>query len=243
MTLYIIGLGLGDEKDISVRGLEIVKKCSRIYLENYTSILSVTKEKLEEFYGKKIILAYRELIESSSDGIIDGAKNDNIALLIVGNPFSATTHIDIKLRALEKGVDVKIIHNASILTAIGETGLELYKFGRTTSLPFNHKDIKSTYQVYETNKKLGMHTLVLLDLSPKENKFMNVHEVMKYFLKFVSEELKVVVCCGLGMDNQIIKYGSIRELLNLKFEVYPQCLILPGELHFMEEESLSTYSL
>ena len=43
---YVIGLGLCDEKDITVRGLEAVKSCSRVYLEAYTSILMVNKDRL-----------------------------------------------------------------------------------------------------------------------------------------------------------------------------------------------------
>ena len=44
--LYLIGLGLGDERDITLRGLEAVKRCSKVYLEAYTSILLVDKSKL-----------------------------------------------------------------------------------------------------------------------------------------------------------------------------------------------------
>lgn len=44
--LYLIGLGLSDETDITVKGLETVKKCSRVYLEAYTSILLVNKSVL-----------------------------------------------------------------------------------------------------------------------------------------------------------------------------------------------------
>ena len=47
--LYIIGLGLADEKDITVKGLEAVKTCSRIYLEAYTSILLVDPTRLVSF--------------------------------------------------------------------------------------------------------------------------------------------------------------------------------------------------
>jgi diphthine methyl ester synthase len=39
--LYLVGLGLSDETDITVKGLEVVKKASRVYLEAYTSILLV----------------------------------------------------------------------------------------------------------------------------------------------------------------------------------------------------------
>lgn len=44
--LYLIGLGLGDATDITVKGLQAVKSCSRVYLEAYTSILTVGKEAL-----------------------------------------------------------------------------------------------------------------------------------------------------------------------------------------------------
>lgn len=44
--LYLVGLGLADEKDITVRGLEIVKKAERVYLEAYTAVLLVDKEVL-----------------------------------------------------------------------------------------------------------------------------------------------------------------------------------------------------
>jgi hypothetical protein len=49
--LYLIGLGLSDETDITVKGLEIVKKASRVYLEAYTSILLVDKAVLVRISG------------------------------------------------------------------------------------------------------------------------------------------------------------------------------------------------
>src|SRR3989338_3598255 len=138
MTLHIIGLGLGNEKDITLKGLESVKKCDLIYLENYTSILNCTINDLESLYGKKIMPANRELVEAEDNEIIRNAKEKNIALLVVGDPFSATTHIDLFLRAKKENIDIKIVNNASILTAVGITGLQLYKFGKTTSIPLNN---------------------------------------------------------------------------------------------------------
>lgn len=44
--LYLVGLGLGDHRDITVRGLEAVRSCDKVFLENYTSILGVDKAKL-----------------------------------------------------------------------------------------------------------------------------------------------------------------------------------------------------
>ena len=136
MTLYIIGLGLGDEKDISVRGLEIVKKCDRVYLENYTSLLQCSVADLEKFYGKKIILANREKTEQQSKEILKEAERKGVSFLIIGDPFSATTHIELLREARENKIQVEVINNTSIITAVGITGLQLYKFGRIISIPF-----------------------------------------------------------------------------------------------------------
>ena len=48
---YLIGLGLGDAEDITVKGLKIVKNAKRVYLEAYTSILTVGKEALVSEVG------------------------------------------------------------------------------------------------------------------------------------------------------------------------------------------------
>ena len=78
--LYLIGLGLSYESDITVRGLETVKKCKRVYLEAYTSILmAANQESLEKFYGREIILADRELVETGSDDILKDADKEDVA--------------------------------------------------------------------------------------------------------------------------------------------------------------------
>ena len=157
MTLYLIGLGLNDEKDITIKGLEAIKNCDYIYLESYTSLLLNTSiEKLEKLYGKKIIIADRELVEKKSDEILDNATQNNVAFLVVGDVFSATTHTDLFLRAKEKNIDIKIIHNTSILTAVGDVGLELYKYGKTTSMPYFEKGFEpeTPYDVIKQNKSI-----------------------------------------------------------------------------------------
>ena len=118
--LYFVGLGLGDAKDITVKGLEIVKSAKRVYLEYYTSILSCGKSELEDFYGRNdLILANRDMVESEAEKILDGAQDENIVFLVVGDPFGATTHSDLMLRAKEQKIPTKVVHNASIMNAIG----------------------------------------------------------------------------------------------------------------------------
>jgi len=243
MTLYIIGLGLGDERDITIRGLEAIKKAYKVYLEEYTSkLVGAGREELERFYGKKIISADREMVEKKADIILKDAKNKNVAFLVIGDPFSATTHVDLKLRADELGIKVKVISNTSIINSIGITGLDLYKLGRITTIPFDNKNVKSAYKVVKNNLKNKMHSLVLLDLEPSSDKYMTVNEGLEYLLKNgISKEQLCVGCAGVGAEDPIIKFGKAKELVKKRFNKFPQCLIIVSKLHFMEEEALKKY--
>ncbi len=239
MTLYMIGIGLNDEKDVSIKGFDAIKKCSKVYLENYTSVLAVPVSRLEKFYGKKVILADRDMVEKNSDEIL---SNEDTAFLVVGDVFSATTHIDLMLRAKEKNIEVKVIHGASVVSAVGATGLEVYKFGKVTSIPFENENIKAPVEVLQGNQKLGLHTLFLLDLNPDENKFLTIKDAAEYLIKKgVKKDSFAVGCARLGGDNPVIKAGKIKDLENFDFGKPPFCLIIPGKLHFIEEEALKLY--
>lgn len=245
--LYIIGIGLNDEKDITVKGLEAVKKSDGVYLEVYTSKLGVSFEKLEEFYGKKIIKAARTLVEKDSDTILEKAKTGNVSFLVIGDALSATTHVDLILRAKEKKIDVEVIHNASVLNAVGITGLQLYKFGRVASIPF--EEAETPYNILKSNKSIGAHTLFLLDLDPIDDKYMKISDAIRCLLKIelkrnekvFTDNTDVVGCAGIGSKNQTIAYGKAKDIMRKDFGKPPFCLIVPGRLHFMEEEFLKQY--
>lgn len=246
MTLYLIGIGLADEKDISVKGLEAVKKCSAVYLESYTSVLQCSLEDLEKFYGKKIELADREFVEKHPEPLLD--KSKDVAFLVIGDPMSATTHIDLAFRAKEKGIKVETIHNASIFSAVASTGLFLYKFGKTASIAKPEKGFKPIvhYDVLGMNLKNGLHTLMLLDLKPDLGIFMTIADAIENLLqienekreKVFSEDTVCVACARLGAKNQIIQTGKAKELVKQDYGKAPYCLIVPGEMHFMEEEAI-----
>jgi len=243
MMLYLIGIGLSDEKDITIKGLSVIKKCDFIYLENYTSVLQCSVKDLEKFYGKKIILANRELVEKKAEGtILKNAKDKEVAFLVIGDPVCATTHVDLMLRARKLGVDVKVVHNASIVNAIGITGLEVYKFGKVTSIPFENENVKAPYEVMQNNLKNNLHTLLLLDLRPDENKFLTIKDAIEYLIKQgMPEEQLCVGCARIGADNVLIKKGKALEIKEIDFGKPPYCLIIPAKLHFIEEEALNRF--
>lgn len=146
--LYIVGLGLGDEKDITLRGLEAVKKSKRVYIEAYTSLLSFGISSdglstLEKLYGKSLTVADREMVEEKADDMLSDAHDSDVAFLVVGDPFGATTHTDLVVRARQMGIDVKVVHNASVMNAIGLCGLQLYRYGETVSIPFFHRNMEA----------------------------------------------------------------------------------------------------
>ncbi|MBW2975728.1 diphthine synthase [Candidatus Woesearchaeota archaeon] len=245
MTLYFIGLGLGDEKDITLKGLELIKKADKVYLEEYTSkLVRCSREDLERFYGRKIISADRDLVENKAEKtILKDAKQKDVAFLIIGDPFSATTHLDLKLRADSLGIKTIVIANTSIINAVGITGVDLYRFGRITTIPFDNKNIRSPYDVIKNNLKNKLHTLVLLDLEPANNRYMKVSQALEYLLKRgLSKNQLCVGCAGIGGQDPIIKAGKAEDLLKKRFTGYPQCLIVASKLHFMEEEALKKYS-
>lgn len=250
-SLTFIGLGLYDEKDITLKGLEAIKKSDVIFAEFYTAFLAgTTKEKLEELYSKKIKILNREEVEEK-EIILNEAKKKNIAFLTAGDPLTATTHIDLRLRAKDMGIKTKVIHGISIITAAsGLLGLQSYKIGRTTTIPFIEKNYfpKSPYEVIEQNKKIGLHTLVLLDI--KNEKYMTANEGIKILLKIEEKRKqkvftkKTLVCvvARAGSDEPLTIAGFSGELVNEDFGEPMHCLVLPGNLHFMESEALNKIS-
>lgn len=252
MSLYLIGIGLSTEKDITIKGLEIVKKCDKVYLENYTSLLQCSVQDLEKWYGKKVVLADRTTAEQKDAEMVEEAKNKEIAFLIVGDPFSATTHIELFKLAKEKKVPVQVVHNASVLTAVGITGLQLYKFGRVTSIPFieDHPNLETPYDVLKENQQQGLHTLFLLDLKPDQQKFMTVNQALEILEnielrkkeKLLGKDTLVIGCARLGSEDAIIKAGPLEKIKKQDFGKAPHCLIIPGKMHFLEEEMVKSYA-
>ncbi|CAI2736052.1 unnamed protein product [Schistosoma spindalis] len=189
--LYLVGLGLGSFSDLTMKGYDVLKKCDYVYLDSYTSIFSGEEFKALDINGKCILPADREFVEQSSE-IIDRAKNHDVAFLVVGDPLGATTHSDIILRAVEKNISYQIIHNASVITAVGCCGLQLYNFGATVSIPlwdeFGHPE--SFYDKIIMNMKSGFHTLCLLDIKVKERSLENILRDRKVY-----EPPRFMSCC------------------------------------------------
>jgi len=254
--LYLVGLGLKDEKSISIEGFEIVKRADYVFLESYTSkLVDFDINRLNSFFNKKVVPVERDFVENTKK-IIELSVDKDVVLLVVGDPMIATTHIDLVLEAEEKGVEVRIINNASVINAVANLGLQVYKFGKITSIPFPSKSFRpeTPYNVIKENKSINAHTLCLLDIQSEKGLFMSCDQGIDYLLSIEEEKKQgvftqdsLVVCCsGLGSEEQRVLFGRVKELkkvLKEKLFVFPQCLIVPSKLHFMEEKALKRFSI
>lgn len=252
--LYLISLGLAGANDISIKGLEALRQCDMVYVDTYTSVLPYSLEDLQNIIGKKVDIrtAGRELAEQAAElTILSSAKEHHVAFLVLGDVFSATTHIDLVQRARSLKIPIHIIHNASVLTAVGATGLQLYKFGKTASIPFENDIVETPYRILEQNKSIGAHTLFLLDLHPSEKQFLTIADALAYLFRVESRRKKgafssetfCIGCARLGSATQVIHAGTAHQLAKVNFGAPPYCFIVPAELHFMEEEFLRQYAL
>jgi diphthine synthase len=238
--LYLIGLGM-NEKGISLEGKEAAAKCHEVYLEGYTVDFPYIMESLEKVIGKKIERLEREKVES--DNLIKSAKTADIAVLVYGSPLFATTHETLIIDAKKAGVKTKIIHASSVFDALGETGLQLYKFGKITSMPAWKKNFTpdSFMDIVKENLSIDAHSLILIDIG------LGIEDALHQLKVSASSKKiklpKIVICSKLGTGESKILYGSLdilkAKLANEDEEIeLPYCIIIPAKLHFMEKEAL-----
>lgn len=251
--LVFVGLGLFDEKDISLRGLEEIKSADTVFAEFYTSLMpNLSVKKLEELAGKKMnVVSRRVLEEEGGQPLLEEAKKRKVVFLVPGDPLMATTHIDLRIRAEKQGIRTRVIHGASVISvAIGLSGLQNYKFGKSVTVPFPQGDIISEvpYKTILENNKMGLHTLCLLDMKAEEKRYMTIKEGLQQLLTMEKGKKKHVVTLNTlivgiaraGSTTPVVKAGYLEEVLSYDFGAPPHTLIFPSRLHFMEAEALVT---
>ena len=236
--LYIIGLGLGP-KGITQEGLEALKTCKKIYLENYTVDFPYTIGAVKVLAERKIIPADREKVESCE--IVDEAKKLDVALLVYGSPLFATTHMTLVNEAKASGIKCKVIYSASVLDAVAETGLQLYKFGKITSIPGWKTNYEPTsfIETIKDNQKINAHSLILVDIGLD---FPDALKQLEIAAKDFNLKIdKLIVCQTLGTKTEKIIYRDIEQMREFTGVLKPYCIIIPGKMHFAEEEVLKNF--
>jgi diphthine synthase len=243
-------MGLGSGKGLSIAALEALKNVDTVFVESYTGLVTEDSlQKLENIIGKDLKCVDRKMVEEGTELLDKVASNRATAILTVGDPMSATTHIDLRLRAHDLGLSTRLIHGTSIFTAApGLVGLQQYKFGRTTTLSFPQEKYfpESPYDIIGENLNSGLHTLILLELTTDENRIMTASDGIKVLIELESRKKKGYITDGTllciiaraGSESARVKAGWVKDLKIEDFGEPMHCLIVPGKLHFKEAEAL-----
>ena len=248
--LTFIGLGLYDEQDVSLKGLEAIRSADVVYAEFYTSrLMGSTIEKLEALYGKPVKVLVREDVEQHpKDNVLKDALDKNVVFLTGGDAMVATTHVDLRLRAKKLGIPTRIIHGASISSAVcGLSGLQNYRFGKSATIAFPYKNIVSEtpYDTIKMNKANGLHSLIFLDID-RDKGYMTINQGVELLLKVEEKRAEGVLHDAIGVGivragspEPCVKAGKLEQLLKFDFGGPLHILVVPAALHFLEEEALA----
>lgn len=229
--LYLIGLGL-DNGEITKKGLDALGEVDKAYAEFYTNTANIDIERLESQTGTSIEVLERTEVEQE-DQVIESSKENDTAFLVSGDPLTATTHFDIKHRAEREGIEVKVIHAPSIFTSIAETGLSIYKFGRTVTLP-RDSEPESITRYIEKNDSIGLHSLVLLDIDYPANL------AAEKLLKLGIDDRETIVLERANRDSMEITRTTLEGAAATEFGDTPHSIILVGETSHVEDEFLES---
>ncbi|KAF8293618.1 putative diphthine synthase [Trypanosoma cruzi] len=265
----LVGLGLGDASDITLKGLKAVHEADVVYLEAYTSFLiNSSAEELANVYERPVLVADREMVESGE--VLQEASDKKVVLLVVGDVFGALHTSTWWCDAMSRVFLAAPSTTLSIINAVGCCGLQLYRFGQVISLCFWtetwHPD--SWYDRLMSNREMGLHTLVLLDIKVKEisdenlargrnvyepPRYMRINEAIEQILEVeqkkkggaVAEDGSTmsIALARVGSNTQQVVAGAMRELRELDFGDPLHSLIIAGDIHTCETEHVNLFRL
>ena len=257
--LWLIGLGPGNLEYMSKYANDVANACSKRYLEGYTAILPPNQEeKLETIIGEWERIMRPDV--ENPDTLLKLAKEIPVALLVVGDPMQATTHIDLESRCDEMGINFNVIPGITATAlAVSLSGLQSYRFGRQVTIPFSYGDYLpySPLEMICNNYENNLHTLVLLDLDPTgmgldKPSPMAPSEAVSLLKKMAkkmlqeSKDLKRlntavnewdgILLTDISMKNQKVSAGNLYQLSKLK-EGWIHCMIIPASMTQNELEA------
>ncbi len=250
--LKLIGLGLW-RKQVTLEALEELRSSDKIYYDYYTNISQdLTLEELSRLTGKPIVKADRGILEYPGlKNLVREASKIDVSIAVVGDPLAATTHVIILEEARKQGVPYKVVHGVSgLYVSQLESFLQPYRFGRTATVtfPYGGSYPVTTVRVVYENLCLGLHSLLLMDLKLDEPRLMTIGEALSIMNKIEQDNWGHPILGGLlgisleaaGTPYARVKTGCLDDLRNEAFDRMPQSLVIPGRLHFAEEENLTS---
>ena len=250
--LDFVGLGLSDERGLSERAWEALRAADAVFLEEYTAVAPPgTVARIAGRLGRPVTVLDRAALESEKPILDTLARVPRVALLVVGDPFAATTHVALRVAVETAGHTWRYFPNASVLVAAaGFLGLQQYRFGRTVSLPFAEPgfDPRSPLEQIASNRAIGLHSLVLLDLRPSDGRFLTGTEALGRLRSLDPDGTTlptgtwVAVVARVGREDPAAWYGPMETLAGLDFGPPMHVVVVPAaELHFEETAALERF--
>lgn len=246
--LTFVGLGLYDERSVTLEGQDAVRTADRVVAEFYTSTLWGTDlERLEERLMAPIEVLDRAAVERHPEDLLASATTDHVAFLTAGDPMIATTHVDLRLRAADRGVETRIVHGTTAQTAASSlTGLQNYRFGRAATVPFAYTHgldgvPSNVIDAVTDNRDRGLHTLLYLDIDAESDRFLAGDAAAAMLAEPLGDPLGVVVAQA-GSPSPIVRGDRLSSLATVTFGDPLHLLVIPGSLHHMEAEALRTFA-
>lgn len=245
--LWFVGLGISGADSISVSTQKLLKQADIVYMEQFTSPISKSDTaKIKKLAKSKLKIAKRWMVEDGTE-ILKNAKKKKVVLLAYGDPYIATTHIELRVRAIQEKIKTQTVHAASSLTSlVGEAGLHYYKIGKIVTIMSELKSMTTPYYVIYKNLIDGNHTLLLLEYNQDAEFFLEPKNALNALLETEKEQKRkvihpstfVIVASRIGFKNQEITSGKISTLKKIDFGKPPHTIIIPGKLHFTESDAI-----
>ncbi|NND86867.1 MAG: diphthine synthase [Nitrosopumilus sp.] len=245
--LWFVGIGVSGFKSIPIEALDVLSKADIVYLEQFTSPIGKSDlRKIKDSTKAEFKEAKRWLVEDGNE-ILKNAKKKKVALLSYGDPYIATTHIELRTRAIDEKIKTFSIHASSSLTSmIGECGLHFYKVGRIATIMSEMKSLTTPYYVIYKNIIEGNHTILLLEYNQDKDFFLEPNVALHGLLETEKGQMRkvvdlstfVIVASRIGFRDQAIISGKISSLKKRDFGKPPHTVIIPGRLHFTESDAL-----
>ena len=159
--LWFIGLGISGIESIPSESIKIIEKADLVYLESFTSPIYVKhEEEIKNLVRGDFKIAKRWMVEDGKE-ILNASRNSIVVLLSYGDPYIATTHIELRTRARLEDIETKTIHSTSAITAmIGEIGLQFYKVGKIVTIMSDKKSVTTPYTTIFKNLIEGLHSII-----------------------------------------------------------------------------------
>ena len=249
--LWFIGLGISGPDSLSENTKKIIANADIVYFEQFTSPMkSDESQKIKEITKGEFKFAPRWIVEDGKE-ILDSAKTKNVIMVSYGDPYIATTHIELRTRAIQEKIQTNTVHASSAITSlVGECGLHYYKVGRTVTIMSGIPSSTAYYTIYE-NLRVGNHTVVLLEYNQNENFFLDPKEAITSLLDSEKEQMRKVisyttygiVASRIGRQDQKITAGTFASLKNIDFGSAPHTIVIPGTLHFTESDALKAVAV